>query len=154
MCKSCYLFAGLFLLYILAACAPAAPQIIVMPTLAVLPSITPQPTETSTPTTLPSATFTPLPSATNTPNLLETQIAELNATNVSSQLTLDALLTKSAPTQTPRCQPDTEPDDHQYAHAQPDGDLYADPTVCYCDAGADRLYPQHGESAFVRGAKL
>ncbi len=90
----------LILLFIFAACAPAAPQIIVMPTLAVLPSATPLPTETPSPTVIPSATSTPQPTATNTPNGLETQIAQLNATNVSSQLTLDSLLTKSAPTNT------------------------------------------------------
>jgi hypothetical protein len=98
MCKRYSLALLLILLCILVACAPAAPQIIIMPTLAVLPSVTPLPTDTSSPTMMPSATPTPQPSATNTPNSLETQIAQLNATNVSSQLTLDALLTKSAPT--------------------------------------------------------
>ena len=99
MCKSRY-FALLILLCIVAACAPAAPQIIVMPTLAVLPSATPTSTDTASPTAVPSPTSTPLPTATNTPNLIDTQIAQLNATNISSQLTLNALLTKSAPTST------------------------------------------------------
>ena len=99
MCKSRY-FSLLILLYILAACAPSAPQVIVMPTLAVLPSATPKPSATASPTLLPSATSSPQPSATDTPNLVETQIAQLNATNVSAQLTLEMLLTKSAPTNT------------------------------------------------------
>ncbi|MBI1258349.1 MAG: hypothetical protein GC204_12830 [Chloroflexi bacterium] len=100
MCKRCYLTLLLILLYIFSACAPAAPQIVVLPTLAVLPSATPEPSETASPTLIPSPTVTPQPSATDTPNLVETQIAQLNATNVSSQLTLAMLLTKSAPTNT------------------------------------------------------
>ncbi|MEO8392346.1 MAG: hypothetical protein ABI700_05070 [Chloroflexota bacterium] len=90
----------LILWCIFAACAPAVTKIVVIPTLAVLPSATPFPTASASPTVIPSATSTPQPTATNTPNLLETQIAQLNATNVSSQLTLDTLLTKSAPTLT------------------------------------------------------
>jgi hypothetical protein len=100
MCKRRTLSFLLILLCILAACAPAAPQIIIMPTLAVLPSVTPLPTDTSSPTVLPSATSTPQPTATLTPNLVETRIAQLDATNVSSQLTMALLLTKSAPTNT------------------------------------------------------
>jgi hypothetical protein len=100
MCKSRYLTLLPILLCILAACAPAGTKIVVMPTLAVLPSATPQPTATSTPTIFPSDTATPTSTATETPNALETQIAQLNATNISSQRTLDTLLTRNAPTNT------------------------------------------------------
>ena len=100
MCKRHYLLCLVLVIFAtLSACSDGSTRIVVMPTLAVLSTSTPQPTATSSPTP-PSATFTPAPSLTNTPNVLETQVAQLNATNVSSQQTLNALLTKSAPTNT------------------------------------------------------
>lgn len=81
--------------YMVAACAPSATRVVTIPTLAELPSETPTSTATST------LTPTVRPTGTPTPNLLETQIADLNATNAAAQKTLDALLTQSAPTTTP-----------------------------------------------------
>jgi hypothetical protein len=75
------LFWLLFLL-ICSSCTPAAPVLVEIPTRAVLPTATTTPTET------PSLTNTPLPSETPTLNLLETQVAQLNATNAAAQMTL------------------------------------------------------------------
>lgn len=93
-----YLALSLWLtLTTIAACSPPAQQIVVMPTLASLPTATPAPTNTLTPTSTPTLTSIP---PTATPNLLETQVAELQATNAVAQITLEALLTKDAPTAT------------------------------------------------------
>lgn len=92
-----YLFLALLLAFP-AACAPAAKQIVVLPTLASLPTSTPAPTATPVPTSTPTPTIIP---PTATPNLIETQVAQLQATNDAAQNTLAALLTGSAPTATP-----------------------------------------------------
>lgn len=99
MSGRCYLhrFLSPLLLIALAACAPPAQQIVVMPTLAILPTATPAPTDTPVPTSTPTLTSIP---STPTPNLLETQVAALEATNAAAQITLEALLTKDAPTAT------------------------------------------------------
>lgn len=96
MCRRRY-FAVIILLIVLrmaAACAPSGTRVVVVPTLAELPS------ETPTSTDLPTLTPTLRPTDSPTPNPLETQIAALNATNSAAQQTLDALLTGSAPTST------------------------------------------------------
>jgi hypothetical protein len=80
----------------LASCGAAASPPEPIPTLAVLPSVTPQPTPTPTPTVLP--TVTPIP--TLTPDLVGTQVAALEATNAVAQITMDALLTRVAPSPT------------------------------------------------------
>lgn len=81
-----------------AACAPAAKQIVVLPTLASLPTSTPAPTDTPVPTSTPTPTIIP---PTATPNLIETQVAQLQATNDLLIQTRDALFTQIAPTATP-----------------------------------------------------
>lgn len=91
MCERRY-FALILALLLLSACIPAAQQIVVLPTLAALPTSTPVPTDTPSPTRIP-----PSP----TPNLLETQVAQLQATNDAAQITLAAMLTERAPTATP-----------------------------------------------------
>ncbi|MFN8450278.1 MAG: hypothetical protein U0521_17250 [Anaerolineae bacterium] len=63
------------LLVLSAACAPAAKQIVVLPTLASLPTSTPAPTATPVPTGTPTSTTIP---PTATPNLIETQVAQLS----------------------------------------------------------------------------
>ncbi|MCZ2098366.1 MAG: excalibur calcium-binding domain-containing protein [Anaerolineae bacterium] len=68
-----------------------------MPTLASLPTATPAPTDIPVPTSTPTPTIIP---PTATPNLLETQVAALQATNAAAQTTLEVLLTRSAPTHT------------------------------------------------------
>lgn len=103
MCKFRYLV--LVLLLMVAACAPPTQQIVVLPTLAALPTTTPAPTYAASPTEstarAPTQTHTPTsvpPSA--TPNLMETQVALLQATNEAAQATLNVLLTRSVSTQT------------------------------------------------------
>lgn len=88
-------FILLIVSHIAAACAPSATRVVIIPTLAELPSETPTSTATST------LTPTLRPTDTPTPNLLETQIIYLNATNAAAQQTLAALLTQKAPTNTP-----------------------------------------------------
>jgi hypothetical protein len=95
MCRRFRFAALLLILCVAVGCAPAAPQIVVMPTRAVLPSETP--TLAGTPT--PSQTFTPRPTLTPTENVLETQVALLNVT-LNAFLTQNALHTQSAPTTT------------------------------------------------------
>jgi hypothetical protein len=87
----------LLLCLLLASCAPPAQQVIIIPTLAELPSVTPPPTDTPTPTVVPSATSVPSP----TLNLVETQVAVLQATNAVALMTLDVLKTQMAPSSTP-----------------------------------------------------
>lgn len=94
-------FAALMLLFVLAAgCAPAAPQIVIIPTLASLPSETPPPPLSATP----SLTYTPRPTLTPTENILETQVSLLSVT-LNVFLTQNALLTESAPTATVNVSP-------------------------------------------------
>lgn len=88
------------LVWLAAGCAPAAPQIVIVPTLAVLPSATP--TLAGSPT--PSLTFTPRPTHTPTENVLETQVALLNVT-LNAFLTQNAVLTQTAPTTVPDASP-------------------------------------------------
>lgn len=79
-----------------AACTPpSSGVIVVMPTRAELPSATLLPTET------PNATASATPNATPTLDLVETQMAELQATNAAAQVTLAALTTRMATTDTP-----------------------------------------------------
>lgn len=85
------LFALSLLLCLMAACAPAAPQIVIVPTLASLPSETPTPQLSYTP----SLTFTPRPTLTPTENILETQVAMVNVT-LAVFLTQNAVYTETA----------------------------------------------------------
>lgn len=79
------------LLCLLTACAPAAPQVVIVPTLASLPSETPTPQLSYTP----SLTFTPRPTLTPTENILETQVAMVNVT-LAVFLTQNAVYTETA----------------------------------------------------------
>lgn len=91
---------ALFLL-LLSACIPGSGQRIDIPTLAMLPSLTPTRTDTPMLTDTPTITPTRTATRTPTPNRAETEIAALRGTNAAAQATLDTLLTLSVPTLTP-----------------------------------------------------
>lgn len=99
--KYAYLTLLWIALTLMASCTPGPAKVVVIPTLAVLPSATPTSTVVPTEAASPTHTATDLPSATWTPNLAETQLAQANATNAAAQGTLAQLLTADAVTDTP-----------------------------------------------------
>jgi hypothetical protein len=96
---------SLLLIVLLAACNGAADEVGELPTLAVLPSLTPSntPTITPTPTATASATPTPTPTATLTPTVTDTPTLTLTATpSITPTRTITPLPTATdTPTLTP-----------------------------------------------------